>query len=135
MSDFISSVRANNLEGVNNCLVRGEDVNTKNERGLTALMIACARAGNSAIVSRLVEEKELDINYQDEDGRTAALVACIKPGIARDGMALLSGKTDIVRVLVKCPRVDLTIRDKEGWTLAMRTIAGEMLGGEVLGEC
>ena len=41
-----------------------------NRRQWTALMFAC-RAGNSAIVSRLVEEEELDINYQDEDGDTA----------------------------------------------------------------
>ena len=32
----------------------------------TALMFAC-HAGNSAIVSRLVQEPRLDINYQDKD--------------------------------------------------------------------
>ena len=43
-------------------------------------------------------------------------------------MALKSGKTDMMKILVGCPRVDLTIRDKEGWTLLMRTIAGKDLG-------
>ena len=41
---------------------------------------------------------------------------------------LKEDKTEIVKVLVGCPRVDLTIRDKEGWTLVMRTIAGKKLG-------
>ena len=43
-------------------------------------------------------------------------------------MALKSGKTDMMKILVGCPRVDLTIRDKEGWTLLMRTIASKDLG-------
>ena len=34
---------------------------------ISALMFACD-AGNSAIVSRLLEEKELDLNYQDKTG-------------------------------------------------------------------
>ena len=229
MSDLISSVRANNLEGVNNCLVRGDDVNTKDVDDWTALMVAC-NAGHSGIVSRLVVEEELDINYQGGDGYTAALLAtedgeteCVRvlagtgkvdwnlgdkmgwtplywalhqghcdivdilleiPGLnlnvktvdgetlahaaARGGVRIVEtlasqekfdcwnvpdkyGDTpvvkalkwdtiDSVKVLVDCPLVDLTIRDKDGWTLAMRTIAwemlgGEMLGGEVLGEC
>ena len=55
MSDLISSVESNNLEEVIQCLARGEDVNTRDEDGWTALMFACG-AGNTAIVSRLVKE-------------------------------------------------------------------------------
>ena len=42
--------------------------------------------------------------------------------------ALKSGKTVMMKILVGCLRVDLTIRDKEGWTLVMEAIAGKELG-------
>ena len=194
------------------------NLTTKNSEQSTALMFACI-SGNPAIVSRLVEEEQLDINHQNQDGNTAAHLAIAKghteclrllagtgkvdfniknkwgntplfralfhghtdivdillkiPGIdfnvktetgrtlaraaVRGGVlssveslasqekfdcwnipdengntpvmkALRRGKTDIVRVLVDCPRVDLTIRDKEGWTLVMEAIAGKELG-------
>ena len=45
--EFIQLCRANNLEGVNDSLSRGVDVNTKDELGVSALMIAC-EYGNSA---------------------------------------------------------------------------------------
>ena len=38
------------------------------------------------------------------------------------------GDVSELKVLVKCPRVNLTIRDKERWTLVMRTIASKDLG-------
>ena len=60
---FLDHCRRNNLEGVNDCLSRGFDVNTTIYRGISVLMVACKR-GNSAIVSRLVQVPELDIKYQ-----------------------------------------------------------------------
>ena len=43
--------------------------------------------------------------------------------------ALKSGKRwQVMKILVRCPRVDLTIRDKKGWTLLMRTIAEKKPG-------
>ena len=67
------------------------------------LMLACP-AGNSAIVSRLVQVDGLDINYQDEKGTTAAHVASIR------------GNTECVRVLAETGRVDWNIRDISGRT-------------------
>ena len=65
---FIRHCRENNLEGVNDCLSRGIDVNSKEDYyGRTVLIGAC-EYGNSAIVSRLVQVLGLDINYQDEYG-------------------------------------------------------------------
>ena len=55
-------------------------------------------------------------NVLDEEGDTPVM------------KAIKENKTEIVDVLVGCPRVYLTIRDKEGWTLVMRTIAGKNLG-------
>merc|ERR1719397_2260768 len=38
-------------------------------------------------------------------------------------MALKEGKTEIVEILIRCPRVDLTCRDTQGWSLVFRAIA------------
>ena len=76
-AEFIVHCVDNNLEGVNDCLSCGVDVNTKEDWlgcQWTALMFAC-QYGNSAIVSRLLKEPGLDINYQDERGRTAVFLA------------------------------------------------------------
>ena len=50
-----------------------------------------------------------------------------------DGMtpvmaALEAGKLGMVDVLVECPRVDVNLRDTEGWTLLMRSIERNNLG-------
>ena len=68
-------------------------------RQWTALMFAC-NAGNSAIVSRLVQVPGLDINYQDEDGYTAAHVLTVQ------------GQPECVRILAETGRVDWNKRDK-----------------------
>ena len=43
-------------------------------------------------------------------------------------MALKLDRIPMVDILVECPRVDLTIRDKEDWSHVTRTIAGKKLG-------
>ena len=43
-------------------------------------------------------------------------------------MALKKGKTEIVEILLQCPRVDLSCRDKEGWSLVFRAIQRKKLG-------
>ena len=50
------------------------------------MMFACG-AGNSAMVSRLVQVPGLDINFQDKHGYTAA------------HLAVLKGHTECVRIL------------------------------------
>ena len=91
------------------------DFNVKTEDG-ESLAHAAVRGG-VRIVETLANQEKFDCwNVPDKNGDTPVM------------MALKWGATDIVKVLVDCPRVDLTIRDKEGWTLVMRTIAGKELG-------
>ena len=98
---FLKYCEEDNLEGVTDCLARGVDVNTLDRQiQWTGLMFAC-EAGNSAIVSRLVQVPGLDINYQDEGGITAALQASKK------------GRTECVRILAETKRVDWS-KGKEG---------------------
>ena len=77
--EFLKHCRLNNLEGVDDCLSRGVDVNTTDTvrpypvgvnsksyfGGNTGLMFACHR-GNPAIVARLVQVPGVDINCQAE---------------------------------------------------------------------
>ena len=105
-SEFIEHCRENNLEGVEDCLSRGVDVNTTEEsdgKQISALMFACG-AGNPAIVSRLVQVPGLDINYQTEEGVTAAWLACRKC------------HTECVRILAQTDRVDWNKADEWGRT-------------------
>ena len=125
------------------------DWNVRNRWGQTPLYLALY-FGHSDIVDILVWIPGIDFNVKRKTGETLAQAA-VKNGVVRSVdtfanqekfdcwnvsdkngdtpvmMAFKSGKTDIVQILVGCPRVDLTIRDKEGWTLVMRTIAGKEL--------
>jgi len=111
-------------------------------RQLTALMFA-SRAGNSAIVSRLVQVPGLDINYQDKYGVTAAHLASgwghteYVRILAETGKvdwnkrnkwgsplywALYSGNSDIVEIIVKQSNIDYNIKNDDGETLAQRSV-------------
>ena len=43
-------------------------------------------------------------------------------------MALEEGKTEIVKILLGCPRVDLSCKDKEGWSLLFMAVREKDLG-------
>ena len=132
----------NNLEGVNDCLSRGVDVNTKaryDECQWTALMVACG-ACYPAIVSRLLQVPGLDINYQDENGVTAAHLAsmwaqseCVRTlaetarvdwnkadnwGRTPLYWAIDNGLSDNVEIIVKQPNIDFNVKSQWGETLA-----------------
>ena len=57
-------------------------------------------------------------------------------------MALKESKMDILQILLKCPRVNLSCRDAEGWSLVFRAIAmnriltkmGQKVTGQTLGR-
>ena len=58
---------------VENLLARGAEVNTKDARGSTSLMLACS---NSQLqVAKLLVEKGADVNATDKEERTALIIA------------------------------------------------------------
>ena len=59
-----------NLAKVRAALARGEDVNSKNSVGSTALIWAVMNKHNS-IVKLLLDQPAVDVNVKDNDGRTA----------------------------------------------------------------
>ena len=101
---YLKNCKYNNLQGVNRCLSRGVDVNTRYQYTGTGLMLAC-ESGHPAIVSRLVQVPGLDINYQEaKEGWTAAL------------QAIDNGHTECVRLLAETGRVDWNKADVWGRT-------------------
>ena len=100
--------------------IPGIDFNVKRKDGET-LAQAAVEKGDVRSVETLANQEEFDCwNVPDKNGDTPVM------------MARESGRTDMVKILVGCPRVDLTIRDKEGWTLLMRTIAAKELGERMM---
>ena len=166
--------------------VPGLDINYQTEAGVTAVHRAC-RESQTECVRILAETDRVDWNKADEWGRTplswalmkglsdvveiilqqpnidynvktvfdltlaqiavcAGDVKCVEtlaaqetfdcwnvPGYKYNGaipimMALNQDKTEIARILLGCPRVDLSCSDKEGWSLVFRAIQKNELG-------
>ena len=186
--EFLQHCTDGNLEGVNECLFRGVDVNYNDELGDTAALLAsfhghteCMRIladtkrvdwskadrdgwtplymalgrGHSDIVDIIVKQPNIDYNVKTTFGTTLAQIAvqgdplsvvkcvetlaaqetfdCWNVPIAHNGetpvmWALKLGKIEIVEILLRCPRVDLDCRDKEGWSVLLRAIQGKYQG-------
>ena len=45
--------------------------------------------------------------------------------------ALKEGQIEIVQILLNCPRVDLSCKDKKGWSLLFRAIQEGLLGKKI----
>ena len=106
--------------------------------------------GNSAFVDFLVQQPHIDYNVRTTKGLTLAQAAvrgglkCVETLSAQERCdcwnvpdmkgntpimeALKDGKTEIVEILLSCPRVDLNCRDKEGWSLLFRALENRKLG-------
>ena len=104
-----SCCRNNSLNGVEECLSRGADVNRVfyNLIGdglqLTGLMTAC-REGHPDIVARLLQVEGVMVNYQGVLKETAAHWACQQ------------GNLSCLQLLAKVGTVDWTIRNNRGQT-------------------
>ena len=130
------------------------DWNKRDKCGYTPLYWALGK-GHSDIVDIIVQQPNIDYNVKTEDGETLAQVAvrggdvkCVETLAAqercdcwnvpnRDGdtpimLALKEGKTKIVKILLRCPRVDLNCRDKEGWSLVFRAIQKKKIGDKIV---
>ena len=69
MSPLWELCRNGNLAWVQAALARGEDVNSKDSIGWTALMLAVDRKHNS-IVKLLLDQPAVDVNVKDNGGDT-----------------------------------------------------------------
>ena len=129
------------------------DWNKRDDSSQTPLYWALSK-GDSDIVDIIVQQPNIDYNVKTEVGETLAQVAVTKgdvkfvetlaaqeryvcwnvPNIVGETpimKALNYGKTEIVEILLRCPRVDLSCRDWEGWSLVFRAIQMNKLGEKI----
>lgn len=85
------------------------DVNIKDDRGKTALMLACER-GEAHLTEILLKVPEVDHNCQARNGYTAAM------------FAVYHGNDDCVKVLADSDDVDWNIQNHSGTTAVMLAI-------------
>ena len=82
---------------------------------------AAVRGGIEKHVETLATEEKCQCwNLAADDGDTPIM------------LALKDRKTEIVEILIRCPRVDLSCRDEEGWSLVFRAIQYKSLGEKML---
>ena len=115
------------------------DWNKRNKWGQTPLFLALEE-GHSDIVDIIVKQPNIDYNVKTEDGETLAQVAvrggdvkCVETLAAQERfdcwnvpdsegdtplmLAISEDNYGVVEILLRCPRVDLSCRDKKGWSL------------------
>ena len=132
------------------------DWNKRNEYGDTPLYMAL-EWGHSDTVDIIVQQPNIDYNVRNNDGDTLAQVAvrrgdekCVETLAAQESCdcwnvpdtygeipimrALYWNKTELVEILLRYPRVDLSCRNKEGWSLVFRAIQRNKLG-EKISKC
>ena len=86
-----------------------------------ALAHAAVRNGKVKCVETLAAQERCDFwNVPNSDGDTPLM------------MALKKNKIDVVEILLRCPRVDLSCRNREGWSLVFRAIQRNKLGEKAL---
>ena len=131
--------RAGDLDGVREALGRGENVNVRNNKGSTGLMLAVWR-GHSEIVEKLLLLPDIDVNIQDREGNTALhfcagsdRAAYLELLVAHRGLQTLNmknaeghtplmravawGKEGCARLLMKLPDIDLDTKNPRGKSL------------------
>ena len=90
MSTIKSKLDMYNISRVVSLLLeKGANVNTQNENGYTALMLACDNENIDLDIIEMLLEKGADLNIRDSKGRTALMLACT------------TGYSSLVEILLK----------------------------------
>ena len=98
-NDFFRAVRADNASGVESLLRRGFDPNTRDERGLTGLLIA-VREPSPRVIQVLLASPQTNVEIRNGNDESPLMLAAIK------------GQMDLVKQLIAR---DADI-NKPGWT-------------------
>ncbi|KAJ3525688.1 hypothetical protein NMY22_g10469 [Coprinellus aureogranulatus] len=81
------------------------DVNDQDDKGNTALMLACISGLHKSAAARLfLERRDIQVNLQDAEGCTALMKAC------------QFHKEDVVGILLANPNTEVNLRDRSGHT-------------------
>lgn len=98
-NDFFRAVRSDNASGVESLLRRGFDPNTRDERGLTGLLIAL-REPSPRVIQVLLASPQTNVELRNGNDESPLMLAAIK------------GQMDLVKQLIAR---DADI-NKPGWT-------------------
>jgi ankyrin repeat protein len=91
-ADIFSAARTNDIRLLNKLLVENKDINSVDERGSTALIIACYN--DNLEIAELLLKRGCNPNIQDKMGNTALMGVCFKR-LDRMAQLLLSYDTSI----------------------------------------
>ncbi len=73
---LLRAAYSNGLSEIQQLISSGADLNTRNKRGRTPLMLAIENSYGRYEVPKLLIEKGADVNLFDNDGNTALMIAC-----------------------------------------------------------
>lgn len=110
---LFEACRAGNPIEVTNCLNNGVNVNSVNEEGYSALMLASffhSKQDNEQEyeeITRVLIKNGADVNYQNVDGHTAAMLAAVENHL------------NILKILVTEGNADIHSVDKDGNNVVM----------------
>ena len=142
--EFIKFAEENNLKKVQACVDLEVDIIAENSSGDTAAHVA-AKAGNSEVIKLLASTGHVDWNRRNYYGWNIAELAIINRrgsvvkilaeqelcnfwnipdelGYTPIMYAIRRGDTEILKILLKCPRVDPNIKDGGGDSPVMMAI-------------
>ena len=102
VKSLIQAVKDNKFVEIQRLIANGADINAKDEKGQTALIMASSFRNNKIMVEYLVD-KGADVNKKDKHGNTALMVASFNGDTAVAGY--LVGKEALVNT-----------KNNNGWT-------------------
>ncbi|REC63528.1 hypothetical protein DRF65_05380 [Chryseobacterium pennae] len=139
--DIISQVKNNNISAVKSALENGTDVNTRDRKGRSLLLIATL--DKQTEMAKLLISYKADVNLQDDQldsaflyagasGQTELVTLYLENGARFDlfnrynGTALIPacerGHVETVKVLVKTKGFPINHVNKLGWTALMEAV-------------
>lgn len=139
--NLIELVKSNNAEGLRTALENGADVNTKDSRGRSLLLLAVV--GKKIKITKILVEYKADVNLQDQqldsaflfagaNGQTELVKLFLKNGARFDvfnrynGTALIPacerGHVETVKVLANTEGFPIDHVNRLGWTALMEAV-------------
>lgn len=139
--NVIELVKSNNAEGLRTALENGADVDTKDSRGRSLLLLAAV--GKKIKIAKLLVEYKADLNLQDQqldspflfagaNGQTELVKLFLKNGARFDvfnrynGTALIPacerGHVETVKVLANTEGFPIDHVNRLGWTALMEAV-------------
>lgn len=139
--NVIELVKSNDAEGVKNALENGADVNTRDARGRSLLLLAAV--GKKVKIAKILVEYKADVNLQDQqldspflyagaNGQTELVKLFLQNGAKFDvfnrynGTALIPacerGHVETVKILASTRDFPINHVNRLGWTALMEAV-------------